>query len=316
MKRTLSLGLSGLSGLAFCLIAGAQEPKAVQQDEQPLFRSETRLVVLHATVTDKSGRRLNNLAKNAFEVYENGVQQDIKVFRREDVPVSMGIVVDASASMRDRRASVEAAAMALVKASNAEDEVFVMNFNDEVYLDQDFTQNHTLMEQGLKRGADVRGGTAMRDAIDLAIRHMKAKARRDKKVLLVISDGEDNSSRYATIGGLLADAQESGIQVHTIGLLSEEDTKAAKRARRELDAITTATGGQPFYPKDVADVGRIAEQVAHDVRNQYTLAYTPTNGVLDGTYREVKVIALAPNNPVVRTRSGYYAGRPQTARLD
>src|SRR5215469_5544685 len=282
---------------------------APAKDQSPVFSSDTRLVVLHATVVDKSGHLVVNLPESAFQVYENGVQQHIKVFRREDVPVSMGLIVDNSGSMRDKRSKVEAAALALVKDSNPQDEVFVVNFNDEAYLDlphgKNFTSDIKEMEEALTR-IDSRGGTAMRDAIRMSIDHEKEKAHRDKKVLVVVTDGNDNSS-IISLENLVKASQQSGVLIYAVGLLSEEERREAKRAERALNALADATGGESFFPKDLTEVEKIAHQVAHDIRNQYTIAYTPSNQAMDGTYRQIKVSVKAPGSPTVRTRSGYYA---------
>jgi VWFA-related protein len=227
------------------------------------------------------------------------------VFKREDVPVSMGLVIDNSGSMRDKRAKVESAALALVKDSNPQDEVFIVNFNDEAFLDRDFTNDIKDMQEGLAR-IDSRGGTAMRDAIRMSIDHLKEKAKKDKKVLVVVTDGNDNSS-LISLENLVKSAQDSGVLVYTVGLLSEEERREAKRCRRALEELSSVTGGEAYFPKDAADVDRVAHQVAHDIRNQYTLAYTPVNIALDGSFRQIKVTANGPNRPTVRTRSGYYA---------
>jgi Ca-activated chloride channel family protein len=262
--------------------------------------------VLHATVVDKSGHLITNLPKTAFQVYENDVQQTIKDFKREDVPVSMGLIVDNSGSMRDKREKVKEAALALVKDSNPQDEVFVVNFNDEAFLDtKDFTSNIKDMEEALSK-IDSRGGTAMRDAIRMSIDEAKEKGKRDKKVLVVVTDGNDNSS-LISLENLVRASQQSGIIVYTIGLLSEEEHREASRAKRALAMVSNATGGQSYFPKDLADVTKIAHQVAHDIRNQYIITYTPSIQALDGTFRKIRVAANGPNKPVVRTRSGYYA---------
>ncbi|HUJ24034.1 MAG TPA: VWA domain-containing protein [Bryobacteraceae bacterium] len=279
-----------------------------KSESQAVFTSDTRLVVLHATVVDKSGHLVTTLPQNAFQVFENGVQQQVKLFKREDVPVSMGLVIDNSGSMRDKRQKVAAAALALVKASNREDEVFVVNFNDDAFLDCDFTNKIPDMEQALTK-IDSRGGTAMRDAIRMSIDHLKEKAKRDKKVILVVTDGNDNAS-IITLENLVKLAQQAGdngVIVYAVGLLNEEERREAKRAKRALDALTEATGGQAYYPKELADVDRIAHQVAHDIRNQYTIAYTPSNVALDGSFRQIRVTANGPGRPTVRTRTGYYA---------
>lgn len=282
-----------------------------QEQTDTIFRADTRLVVLHASVVDKHGKLVTNLPRNAFRVYEDGVEQQVKIFRREDVPVSLGIVIDNSGSMRDKRIKVESAAMALVKASNPQDEVFIVNFNDDAFLDVPFTGDVKKMEEGLAR-IDSRGGTAMRDAVSLSIDYLKEKGKRDKKVILAVTDGNDNTSEL-TLERLVQRAQQSEILIYAIGLLNEEEKREAKRAKRALDALTKATGGQAYYPKELDDVGKISLQVAHDIRNQYILAYTPSNAALDGGFRQIRVTVNGPDRPSVRTRTGYYA-TPEGAR--
>lgn len=269
------------------------------------FRSDTRLVVIHASVTDKKGKLVTDLNQNAFRVYENGQEQHVKLFRREDIPVSLGIIIDDSGSMSSKRARVEAAALALVRASNPEDEVFVVNFNDEAYLDVPFTNDIHKMEQGLAR-IDSRGGTAMRDAVSMSIDYMNKNARKDKKVLLVITDGNDNASTV-TLERAVAKANQSDTLVYAVGLFSDEEKREAAKARTALKLLTTETGGLAFYPKDVNEVQEIAVDIAHDIRNQYTIAYEPQLQALDGSYRTIKVTVDAPGKPTVRTRNGYYA---------
>ena len=306
LRRSKFKGLTISHLKCFLLaLATAGALAAQKSDETPIFRTDTRLVVLPVTVVDKSGRLITTLPESAFQVFENGVQQKVKQFKREDVPVSMGLIIDNSGSMRDKRQKVAAAAVALVKDSNKEDEAFVVNFNDDAYLDCDFTNSIEKMDQALSR-IDSRGGTAMRDAIRMSIDHMKQKAKKDKKVILVVTDGNDNASTVS-LESLVKQAQQSEVIVYTIGLLSEEEKREAKRAKRALDLLTEATGGQAYYPKELADVERIAHQVAHDIRNQYTITYTPANQALDGSFRQIKVVANGPGHPVARTRTGYYA---------
>jgi len=289
-------------------VAGRGQP-AAQNEKPTIFRSDTRLVILHATVVDKNGRFLTNLPREAFTVLENGAQQQIQTFRREDVPVSMGLVIDNSGSMRNKRAKVEAAALAMVKDSNRDDEVFIVNFNDEAFMDnpngKPFTNDIREMEQALRR-IDARGGTAMRDAIKMAIDHVKEKGRKDKKVLVAVTDGNDNSSLIA-LANLVRLARQSEVLIYAVGLLSEEERGEARRAQKALATLAEATGGAAYFPKELAEVDRIAHQVARDIRNQYTMVYTPSNIAMDGTFRQIKVNVKAPGNPVVRTRSGYYA---------
>ena len=296
---------------------GKPAPKPPSQDETgTVFRADTRLVVLPTTVVDKNGHLVTTLPREAFTVLENGVQQQIKQFKREDVPVSMGLIIDNSGSMREKRAKVEAAALALVKASNPEDEVFIVNFNDEAFLDnphgKDFTSDIKEMEDALTR-IDSRGGTAMRDAIRMSIDHVKEKAHKDKKVLVVVTDGNDNSS-VVSLEDLVKAAQQSEVLIYSVGLLTDEERREAKRAQKALEALAEATGGETFFPRDVSEVERIATQVAHDIRNQYTIAYTPLNQAMDGSFRQIKVTVKAAGNPTVRARSGYYATPDQGVR--
>jgi VWFA-related protein len=300
------------AGVLVVLAAIALSAQSKISDEQATFRADVRLVPLHVTVVNKSGHLLTDLTQKAFHVYENGVEQPIKKFLREDVPVSMGLIVDNSGSMRTKRQRVEASALALVKASNPQDEVFIVNFNDEAFLDQPFTSDIKELERGLAK-IDSRGGTAMRDAIRMSIDYLKENGKKDKKVLVVVTDGDDNNSS-GTLENLVKAAQQSEVLIYTVGLLSEEEKREAKRATRALNAIAEATGAKSYYPKELKDVDGVCQQVAHDIRSQYIITYSPINSALDGSFRQIKVIANAPNHPVVRTRSGYYATPDKTDR--
>jgi VWFA-related protein len=273
--------------------------------EEFVFRSDTRLVVLHTTVADRNGKLVADLPQKAFKVYENNVEQEVKLFRREDIPISVGLVIDNSASMREKRQKVGAAALQLVKASNPQDEVFIVNFSDSAYLDCPFTNSIPKLEEALAH-IDSRGTTAMRDAIAMSINYMKNNAKLEKKVLLVVSDGDDNLSEL-TLEQLIRQAQQAEVLIYAIGLLTEEDRASARQAQKALDTITEATGGAPYYPKALAEVDQIALQVAHEVRNQFTIGYSPSQQALDGSFRQIRVAVDGPNRPVARTRTGYWA---------
>ncbi len=269
------------------------------------FRSDIRLVVLHASVTDKKGKLVNNLDRRDFKVFENGQPQEVKIFRHEDVPVSLGIIIDDSGSMSTKRSRVEAAALEMVRNSNHQDEVFIVNFNDDAFLDVPFTNDIHKLQQGLAR-IDSRGGTAMRDALSMSLDYERKSAKKDKKALLIITDGNDNASNI-TLEKVVARANQSDALIYAIGLFTEEEKHEAGKARRALRELTAATGGLVFYPKEVGEVQAMAVEVARDIRSQYTIAYTPSVQALDGSYRQIKVTVEAPGKPVVRTRSGYYA---------
>jgi Ca-activated chloride channel family protein len=291
----------------------AQEATPPQQDEFT-FKAETNLVVLHASVVDKSGKLVTNIPQSAFHVLENGVEQPLKLFRREDVPVSMGIIIDNSGSMRDKRLKVAAAAMDLVKASNPQDEVFIVNFNDDAYLDCPFTSDTKKMEEALDK-IDSKGGTAMRDAISMSIDYLKDKGKKDKKVLLVVTDGNDNTSNIS-LEQLVRKATQSEVLIYSIGLLNEEEKREASKAKRALKALAESSGGLDYYPKDLADVDKVTPQVAHEIRNQYILGYLPLNANLDGTFRKINVQVKGYGNINVRTRNGYYATPTASAKAN
>jgi Ca-activated chloride channel homolog len=291
-----------------------QDPNAGKQDAR--IRVDVNLVVLHTTVLDDRGRFADGLKQDNFRVLEDKAEQKLSVFKREDVPVSMGLVIDNSGSMRDKRPRVNAAAITLVEASNPQDEAFVVNFNDDFYLDldKDFSSSIPELKEALER-IDSRGSTALYDAVIGSLDHVK-KGSRDKKVLLVVTDGEDNTS-HNSLEKTVREIQKTDTVIYTIGLLSEESKKNAKRARRALEDIAKASGGLAFFPENVDDVHSICEQVAHDIRNQYTLAYYPTNTKRDGTFRTVQVEVIPPRGRgklTARTRNGYYApGSPTGA---
>ena len=272
--------------------------------QEATFRSDTRLVVLNVSVFDQSGKIVRDLPQSAFTVYENGEKQTLSVFRQEDVPISLGLIVDNSASMTDKRDRVASAALALVKASNPQDEVFIIDFNEKAVLAKEFTNNIKDLESAL-RNLDAKGETAMRDALLLGIEHLRHRAHREKKVLVVVTDGEDNSS-VETQAHLAQVAQQNDVIVYAVGLLGAEEPDSAARAKTQLNELTQQTGGRAWFPNDVADIANITPEIAHEIRNQYVLAYTPTNLAADGSFRKIRVDVDVPG-VLVRTRAGYYA---------
>jgi len=263
--------------------------------------------LLHATVADEKQHIVTDLDRNAFTVYEDGKPQNIISFRHEDIPVAMGIVIDNSGSMREKRAKVNQAALNLVRSSNPQDEVFVVNFNDEYYLDQDFTNDLLKLKEALEK-IDAKGGTALRDAVVASAEHLKRDARLERKVLFVVTDGEDNASRESLEDAVKQLQEENGPSVYAIGILGDEEHP--KRAKRALEIIAQRTGGLAFFPKTLDEVDEISRQVAHDIRNQYTIGYKPTNPRTSGGFRQIRVEARAKEHKKlqVRTKSGYYAG--------
>ena len=276
-----------------------------------VFKKSVEEVVLHATVVDDKQRFVTNLDKTAFTVFEDGHPQTITSFHKEDIPVSMGIVVDNSGSMREKRQKVNAAALNLVRASNPDDEVFVVNFNDEYYLDQDFTANINKLREALEK-IEARGGTALYDAVVASADWMK-QAKREKKVIFIVTDGEDTASSQSLEQAVRRLQVENGPTVYSIGILGDEEHP--KRAKRALQVMAERTGGIAFFPKTLDEVDAISRSVAHDIRNQYTIGYKPTTPRNQGGYRTVKVEAKSHSSGrlVVRTKSGYYAGTDAAA---
>ncbi len=261
---------------------------------------------MHATVVDDKQHIVTNLDRTAFTIFEDGKPQNIISFYNEDIPVSMGIVIDNSGSMREKRTKVNQAALNLVRSSNPQDEVFVVNFNDEYYLDQDFTNDLLKLKEALEK-IDARGGTALYEAVVASAEHLKRDATLERKVLFVVTDGEDNASRETLEQAVKQLQEENGPSVYAIGVLGDEEHP--KRARRALEIIAQRTGGLAFFPRTLDEVDAISRQVAHDIRNQYTIGYKPTNPRASGGFRQIRVEAKKGKGKlVVRTKSGYYAG--------
>jgi Ca-activated chloride channel homolog len=275
-----------------------------------VFTKQVEEVVLHATVLDDKDHMIMNLPKSAFTVYEDGKPQPITSFRHEDVPVAMGILIDNSGSMREKREKVNTAALNLVRASNPQDQVFIVNFNDDYFLDQDFTNSISKLKEALDK-VESRGGTALYDALVASADYLK-QAKLQKKVLFVVTDGVDNASRENLEEAVERLQQENGPTVYAIGLLGDEKDRAARRA---LQVIAERTGGIAFLPKSLDDVDEISSTVAHDIRNQYAIGYKPLTPRSVPGYRTIHVDAKEKGykHLVVRTRTGYYPGQEQAA---
>jgi Ca-activated chloride channel homolog len=277
-----------------------------------VFKKEVEEVTLHATVVDERQRLVTNLNRGDFAIFENGQPQKVTSFQQGDVPVAMGILVDNSGSMRDKRPAVNQAALNLVRASNPKDQVFIVNFNQTPYLDQDYTDKINLLKDALDH-IEARGGTALYDAVVASSEHLTKTAPPDqKKVLLVVTDGEDTASMDTLEQAIRKIAVDGGPTIYTIGILGSE---REKRARRALRTLAEQTGGVAFFPKDLTEVDEISRQVAHDIRNQYIIGYKPSTPQRSGGYRTVKVEARssAYKHLQVRTRSGYYANESRRA---
>jgi Ca-activated chloride channel family protein len=295
------------SGATSAPPANTKPQQAPDDNGTFVIRKDVDEVLLHATVVDDKQHIVTNLDKSAFTVYEDGKPQNIIAFHHEDIPVAMGIVIDNSGSMREKRAKVNQAALNLVRSSNPQDEVFVVNFNDEYYLDQDFTNDLLKLKEALEK-INAMGGTALYEAVVASAEHLKRNARLERKVLFVVTDGEDKDSRETLEQAVKQLQEENGPSVYAIGILGDEEHP--KRAKRALEIIAQRTGGLAFFPKTLDEVDELSRQVARDVRNQYTIGYKPTNPRASGGFRQIRVEAKMKGHSkmVVRTKSGYYAG--------
>lgn len=281
----------------------AQEPTGSDQG-MFVFKKQVEEVVLHATVIDQDQHLVTGLDRSAFSITENGVPQTITSFRREDVPVEIGIVVDNSGSMRDKRRQVNQAVLNLIRASNAEDQVFVVNFGQNPYLDQDFTSDVNLLQAALHQ-VSAKGSTALYDAIVASAVHLENNPKLSKKVLLVITDGQDNMSQQTLEEASRRLQQANGPTVYAIGLLG---SGLRGQGREALQALASGTGGVAYFPDSLDQVDSITRTVARDIRSQYILAFKPRNQNVKPAYQSLRVDARAPGYAklTVRTRSGYY----------
>jgi VWFA-related protein len=263
-------------------------------------------VVLHATVFDAQRNLIPALDKNAFAVFEDGVAQTVTSFRRQDVPVAIGIVVDNSGSMRDKRDEVNRAVLNLIRASNPDDEIFVVNFGQNYYLDQDFTSDVHLLEAALHQVSST-GNTALYDAIIASATHLTNNPRLEKRVLLVITDGQDNMSQETLEEASRRLQRANGPTLYAIGLTGGD---MKKEGRDALLRLAQNTGGVAYFPDSLNQVQEITRTVAHDIRSQYLIAYKPRNQNVKPGDRNVKVEAHAPGYGAltVQTRSAQHYG--------
>ena len=307
MRHVAFAGL--LLGLFSALVPGSQEA-----DQRLTISIETDLVTLPVTVTDRHGQFVPGLTRDQFSVYDNGELQTIEFFTSEDMPATVGLVIDSSSSMRGRREEVTAAATAFAAWSHPLDELFTVNFNEAVWPGLPphiaFAQNGEQLRAALA-GAPAQGKTAVYDAIDRALDHL-ALGTRDRKVLVIVSDGGDNASSQ-TLGGVVEHARRANAVIYSVMLIDPDDRDARPDVLKKL---ARETGGSAFAPKRIQDVMDAFGRIARAIRSGYTIGFSPTGAPADG-FRTIRVVANAGDGRRlnVRTREGYYAGRtPQTIR--
>lgn len=312
MRRSFTTALIVLIPL---LAASAAQRR---DDGEFTLNVDVELVQLPVSVLDDDGAPVLGLQQEHFRVFEDGAEQTISLFRQEDVPISVGLVIDTSGSMRNKRERVASSALVFVSESNPDDETFIVTFNKEAYLEQGFTRSMGNLVDTLDN-LDARSGTALNDAVWVSLDELEQRGRMDKKALLVISDGEDTDSRYG-LNPLMERLRDVDASVYIVGLLELNDDRGglfrrspSSKARRTLRDMAEATGGAAYFPETLDEIEEVCRRIAHDLRNHYTIGYEPTNQDFDGSWREIEVRVDAPRgfpDLEVRTRPGYTAPGP------
>lgn len=292
---------------------------AQAQQDAPLdtIKIDTNLVVLRVTVNDQQGRAATSLKQEAFKIYEDGVEQQVGFFSAEESPVSWGLVLDRSGSMMEMMSDVYDAALHVIDEGTSRDETFIVTFNRKPELISDFMSDRHRLENSIL-GLRAEGETALFDAVDFALDQMK-HAKNRKKVLVVVTDGEDNASRLK-FRELIERAEEEEVVIYTVGMFGEMGDSSGVLARllgrsggdgrTELKKLAEVTGGVSHFPKNVDQCKSVMREIAREVSQQYSLGYYPANKERDGKWRAIKIaVSQNGNSPklVARTRSGYYA---------
>ena len=293
-------------------VSAQERVRTVQltDSQTPIFSSGAELVVVHVTVKDRRGAYATGLSREAFRIIEDGTPQRIDFFTGEDSPVTVGFLVDSSGSMRDGRERVIAAASAFAEASNANDEIFALAFNEHVRAallpSMPFTSDANVFRVALSGAMGAHGRTAMYDAISNGLSYV-ARGHHPRRVLVVVGDGGDNAST-TTFEQVLMKAQASNAAIYTVGIIDPLERDANPGL---LKRLARATGGESFFPRRVNDVDSVLQEIARDIRNSYTLGYVSSNSARDGQFRRLRVVVTdtARRSLVVRARDGYRAGR-------
>jgi len=292
--------------LIACFLFFSATAFALAQDKEEPFSLSVNsdFTELHVSVVDSKDRTVSGLTKDNFHVTENGAPQSITVFKHEDIPVSIGLVIDNSRSIEPRKARLDAATLSFIRQSNPDDEAFLIHFDFEARLERDFTTKLSDIEETLAASKPY-GQTAIYDALMLALEHMN-EAHNPKKALLLVTDGLDNASQ-ASLSQVLEAVKRSRVTVIVVGLLSAAE---GEKAEATLSKIADASGGRAYFPDDVDQARAYVDRAAHDLRTQYTIGYVPTDSIHDGSWRSVRVNITPPTGfkeqLTADYRHGYY----------
>ncbi len=273
---------------------------------QFVFKKKVEEVVLRGIVVDQENNLISNLNRDEFTIFEDGKLQKMTSFHQENAPLALGILIDNSGSMLPKRPKVNDAALNLIRSSNPQDEVFVVNFGEEYYLDQDFTGDVVKLKAALNR-IETRGSTALYDAIVASAKHIRQDARIQKRVLLVVTDGRDNASEESLEEAVRELQRRDGPVVYVIGFIDQ--TRQANSTIRALQTIASNTGGAAYFPRELGEVDAITKRIAYDIRNQYVIGYKSSNPSTGHAFHTIEVQARDSGRRGlrVRTRTGYYS---------
>ncbi len=316
MRRSKNHGVSIYKALIGCLLLLAPQPGVRCQQQGPgadqdknVIRQRTSLVVVNVSVTDKQFRQISGLNKYHFEIFEDKVRQEIEFFSDEDRPASVGIIFDLSGSMNNKMSRAREAIKAFIDTCHNQDDFFLVGFNERASLLAEISDGRSVLDRLAM--AEPRGQTALYDAAYLGVEKVK-EGRHDKRALLIVSDGQDNASRY-NYGELRKLLKEADVQVYCIGIL-EEGADAGSVLDRQgqliLEELSRTTGGMAFFPSSYGELEDSVTRIALTLRHQYSIGYVPFNEQRDGKWRKIKVRVNAPRglpSLVVRAKEGYYA---------
>jgi Ca-activated chloride channel family protein len=307
-------GIFGLAVVFFtltCVLSGQQKSPEQKNEQSPKaeisphkLRLDVDLVLATVTVTDRSGRFVTGLEKENFKLTEDKVPQEITYFSSEDVPLSVGIILDVSGSMKDKLKTAVEAAITFMKGGSPDDEYFLVEFADKPLETAAFTSDIEKLRTRFMF-SKAKGRTALYDAVYMGLTKLEA-GNNTKRALLLITDGEDNRSRY-TFSNVKEFVKEKDTQMYAIGITNTFSDAAAEQGRALLRDLAAISGGNSFFPSSVYNLENICKNIATELKYQYVLGYHSTNTAKDGDWRKIKVTAEFPNNKLtVRAKPGYY----------
>jgi Ca-activated chloride channel family protein len=283
--------------------------------KSPTLKVDVDLVLVNATVTDPQNRYVTGLEKEHFQIWEDKLEQKIEYFSAEDVPISLGVIFDVSGSMKDKISTARDAAVTFLKTGNPEDEYFLVEFANRPEVAEDFTTDVSRLQNRLLF-APAKGMTAMYDSVYLGLEKLR-EGDNPKKALLLITDGEDNRSRY-TFSNVKDFVKEQDVQIYSIGIVDDFNSQlgSGHTGRAMIEELSDLTGGRAFFPDSVYDLEDICTKIAVELKNQYVIGYNSTNAAKDGKWRKLRLKINPPKGLPhlnVRSKSGYYAPLADTA---